>query len=60
VGTVEQGSEGALLRIGADDGRWLAGYLIGLALPFEVVEPLALREEVREVGARIAAAHSAP
>jgi len=57
VGTVEPIGDGALVRIGADDVDWLAGYLIGLALPFEILSPVVLRDQVRELAERILRAH---
>ena len=60
VGVVEPDGEGALLRIGADDAEWLAGYLIGLAVPFEVLRPADLRDQVRKIAERVTHAHSAP
>lgn len=57
IATVEPCGEGALLRIGVDDCDWLAGYLIGLGLPFEVVGPQVLRNELQQLAARLVAAH---
>ena len=57
LGTVERSGEGALLRIGADDVDWLAGYIIGLALPFEIRSPALLRDHVRDLAERIVRAH---
>ena len=58
MGVVEADGEGTLLKIGADDIDWLSGFLIGLAIPFEVVRPSALRDQVREIALRVAHAHS--
>jgi predicted DNA-binding transcriptional regulator YafY len=58
VGTVEPSGNGALVRIGADDVDWLAGYLIGLALPFEILSPAVLRDQVRDLAERILRAHA--
>jgi predicted DNA-binding transcriptional regulator YafY len=57
VGVVEPHGDGCLLKVGTDDIDWLAGYLIGLGLPFEIVEPLGLRQEVRELAERILRDH---
>jgi len=59
VGMVEPSGDGCLLLIGADDAVWLASYLIGLELPFEVLRPAELREELRQMAARIAQSHNA-
>jgi hypothetical protein len=43
VGTVRPDRGGSILSVGADDLAYLAGHLIGLDLPFEVLEPTELR-----------------
>jgi predicted DNA-binding transcriptional regulator YafY len=58
VGVVEPDGDGCLVRMGTDDIDWLAGYLVGLALPFEIVEPPNLRQEVIGLAERILRAHS--
>ncbi|HTV11871.1 MAG TPA: YafY family protein [Acidimicrobiales bacterium] len=58
VGTVEQDGDGSLVRIGTDEIGWLAGYLIGLGLPFEVLRPPVLRDQLRELAERVAQAHA--
>ena len=60
VGAVEDAGDHALLRIGADDIHWLAGYLIGLGVPFEVIAPASLRADVMALAERIAEAHRGP
>jgi predicted DNA-binding transcriptional regulator YafY len=60
VGLVEAADEGSLLKIGADDIDWLAGYLVGLGLPFAVVQPGELREQMRALAERIALKHRPP
>ncbi|HTW10788.1 MAG TPA: YafY family protein [Acidimicrobiales bacterium] len=57
VGLVQPYGEVSLLKLGADDVEWLASYLIGLGAPFEVMSPEVLRDTMRELGMRIAAAH---
>lgn len=57
VGIVEQLDGCAVLRIGADELDWLAGYLVGLGLPFEVLAPSALRLNMHRIGKRMAALH---
>jgi predicted DNA-binding transcriptional regulator YafY len=60
VGSVEDEWGAATMTIGVDDAIWLAGYLIGLGLPFEVVDPPELRSGVLEVAEQVAAAHGLP
>jgi predicted DNA-binding transcriptional regulator YafY len=52
-----EGAGTTRLELGIDDFEWLAGYLIGLGLDFEVREPAALREFMITLGARLSAAH---
>jgi predicted DNA-binding transcriptional regulator YafY len=47
------------LVIGADDLHWLARYLLSLPWDFEVEEPEELSGELRDIGRRLVAAHSA-
>jgi predicted DNA-binding transcriptional regulator YafY len=57
VGVVEAHGDGALLTVGADDLHFLAGHLVALDLPFEVLEPAALREVLARAGRRLSAVH---
>ncbi len=57
VGRVERDGEGARLTVGSDDLAALAGHLVALDLPFEVLEPEALRAHLRATGRRLTAAH---
>lgn len=59
VGVVRPDGDGSLLLVGADDIAYLAGHLVGLDLPFEVLEPPELREHLRRVGHRVVASHEA-
>jgi predicted DNA-binding transcriptional regulator YafY len=60
VGQVQPAGKGAAtLRMGADDLEWIAGRLVGLGLPFEVLEPGELREHFRALGQAIHGAHAA-
>jgi predicted DNA-binding transcriptional regulator YafY len=59
VGLVEPHGPGSRLTVGGDDLPYLAGHLVDLDLPFEVLEPEVLREHLRAVAARLAAAHTA-
>jgi predicted DNA-binding transcriptional regulator YafY len=52
-----EGAATTLLELGIDDFEWLAGYLIGLGLDFEVREPAALRAYMATLGARLSEAH---
>jgi predicted DNA-binding transcriptional regulator YafY len=53
-----EGAATTLLALGIDDFEWLAGYLIGLGLDFEVREPAALRAYMATLGTRLSAAHN--
>lgn len=44
------------LRAGADQLSWLAAYLVILDIPFEVIEPPALIEQLQVLGTRLIAA----
>ncbi|MHB1498614.1 MAG: helix-turn-helix transcriptional regulator [Acidimicrobiales bacterium] len=57
VGVIEPCEMGSLLHIGADDTAWLASYLIGLDLSFEVLRPPELRADLHRMGVRLAATH---
>lgn len=52
-------SDGAHTRVelGMDDFDWLASYLIGLGLDFEVIEPKKMRERMAALGERLQRAH---
>jgi predicted DNA-binding transcriptional regulator YafY len=58
VGLVDDGPDGVVLTTGADDLDFIAGHLVGLGLPFEVLEPPELREHVGSVARQIASRHS--
>jgi predicted DNA-binding transcriptional regulator YafY len=45
--------------LGYDDVDWLAGFLIGLGLAFEVLEPVELRRDIAALGRRLQRAHPA-
>ena len=57
VGVLSAEGAATLLELGIDDFEWLAGYLIGLGLEFEVREPVALRAYMVTLGARLSEAH---
>jgi len=57
VGLVEPDGDGSRLTVGADDLPSLAGHLVALDLPFEVLVPTALRDHLARVGRRLTAAH---
>ena len=48
------------VQLGFDDLDWVTGYLIGLGLEFEVIEPLELRQYVSAVGERLNRVHTGP
>jgi len=52
-----EGAATTLLELGIDDFEWLAGYLIGLGLDFEVREPAELRAYMVALGARLTQTH---
>jgi predicted DNA-binding transcriptional regulator YafY len=45
------------VELGFDDVDWLAGFLIGLGLVFEVLEPVELRRDIAALGRRLQRAH---
>ncbi|HZD22292.1 MAG TPA: YafY family protein [Acidimicrobiia bacterium] len=54
VGTVEPIDDGTCrLIIGADEMRWLAHYLLGLEVDFDIEEPDALRVELAAIGEKL-------
>jgi predicted DNA-binding transcriptional regulator YafY len=57
VATVTPHPDGALLTVGADDLASLAGHLVSLDLPFEVLSPPALRALLLRAGQRLVATH---
>lgn len=57
VGVVEAHGSGSRLTIGADHLSSLAGHLVALDLPFEVLEPPELRDLLRRVGTALVIAH---
>ena len=57
VGVLSADGAGTVLTLGIDDFEWLAGYLIGLGLDFEVRDPAPLRDYLAALGARLAEAH---
>jgi predicted DNA-binding transcriptional regulator YafY len=59
VGVLEREGDDTKVELGIDDFEWLAGYLIGLGLEFEVREPLALRAYMSMLGERLLLAHRA-
>lgn len=59
VGTItDDGHTGSVLRTGADHLPSLAGHLVALGLPFEVLEPPELREYLRQLGSVLTRRHS--
>jgi predicted DNA-binding transcriptional regulator YafY len=50
VGVLERKRGGTLLRIGADELGWVAGYLAGLACEFRILDPPELKKAVADLG----------
>jgi predicted DNA-binding transcriptional regulator YafY len=58
VGVVKPiGDNEASLELGAESLEWIAGYLVGLGVPFEVERPQELRDYVAALGRRLASTH---
>jgi predicted DNA-binding transcriptional regulator YafY len=57
VGVVEAEGAFSKVELGVDDFDWLAGYMIGLGLDFEVMEPVELRQHIAALAERLRAAH---
>lgn len=60
VGMLAPDGQSTLLRLGAHDLNWLARYLVGLAIPFEVHEPPELRHALTALGERLTADYGEP
>ncbi len=58
VGVLSEQGGATVVKLGIDDFEWLAGYMIGLGLDFEVMEPPALRQYMSELGERLSRAHT--
>lgn len=61
VGVIESSSddpETCIVTIGGDPD-WIARYLIGLPVTFEVIEPASVRDEIRAVARRMLKEHAA-
>jgi predicted DNA-binding transcriptional regulator YafY len=57
TGVCEPDGDATRVDLGFDDFHWLAGYLIGLGLDFEVLAPIELRHYVRRLGRRLHQEH---
>lgn len=58
VGSITDGADrGALLRIGGDHLPSLAGHLVAMDLPFEVLEPPELRQNLHRLGQALTRCH---
>jgi predicted DNA-binding transcriptional regulator YafY len=53
VGNLEARGDATLLRIGANELEWIAGYLAGLPFDFEVLNPPELRKALRALASRL-------
>jgi predicted DNA-binding transcriptional regulator YafY len=56
-GVSERHGDDTRVEMGVDDFDWLAGYLIGLGLEFEVIEPVELRDHMAALAERLHATH---
>jgi len=57
VGVTAPRGAHAAVELGFDDVEWLTGYLIGLGLEFEVIEPVELRRYISMLGEKLHQAH---
>lgn len=57
VGALEEVEDGTMLRLGANSLDWIARYLAGLDLPYEIVQPPELRTTLRALGRRLVRDH---
>jgi predicted DNA-binding transcriptional regulator YafY len=53
LGTVAQRANGVAVHIQASDLHWTAGYLLQLDLPFRIIAPDGLKDELRQLTSRI-------
>jgi predicted DNA-binding transcriptional regulator YafY len=53
IGNLEARGDATLLRIGANELEWIAGYLAGLPFDFEVINPPELRKALRALASRL-------
>jgi predicted DNA-binding transcriptional regulator YafY len=56
---LEREGDRTRVQLGFDDFDWVAGYLIGLGLEFEVVEPDELRRHMTALAERLSRVHGA-
>ncbi len=57
IGIAEPEGGHTRVELGFDDVDWLAGYVIGLGLDFEVIEPADLRLSLSDLGGRLQRVH---
>jgi predicted DNA-binding transcriptional regulator YafY len=57
VGVTEPDGIHTRLELGFDDFNWLAGFLVGLGLDFEVIEPVELTRHLSALAERLHRAH---
>jgi predicted DNA-binding transcriptional regulator YafY len=55
IATLEQASDGVMLRCSVGQLEWIAHFLSGLSFPFIVLQPTELLQELRKLSERIAA-----
>jgi len=59
IGVTEPDGPDARVELGVDDFDWLAGYLVGLGLDFDVIEPVEMRQHLSALGRRLHTTHAA-
>jgi predicted DNA-binding transcriptional regulator YafY len=57
TGVLQDLGERTKVELGYDDLDWVAGYLVGLGLEFEVLEPAPLREHIGVLAERLGRSH---
>jgi predicted DNA-binding transcriptional regulator YafY len=57
VGMLERAGDHTRVELGVDDFEWLASYLIGLGLDFELIEPAGMRAQMATLGEMLQRAH---
>jgi predicted DNA-binding transcriptional regulator YafY len=57
VAITQPDGDGSRLTVGADTFEWIAGFLVGLPWPFEVLDPPEIRKALRKLSLRIARDH---
>ena len=53
VGVIEPGDDTSCVVTIGGDPDWIARYLVGLPVPFDVIEPAQVRDELRLIATQI-------